>query len=158
MLLVRGLFWIVEEVWNFWKVYIDYAEQTSGISRVKQFHEWECCFSKTIKYFPIFWYIFVDFCPLSVLFGPFLKKSYHSFPRLCSTMRLYQSYSVTLSCSTLTLILSFKGLKIFFFVMATIYLAYLLFLLIQAFRELRNVPYFGKICVTISILSCEECV
>lgn len=36
----------------------------------------------------------------------------------------------------------FLGLKIFFFVIAAIYLLYLLILLVQAFQELKNMPYF----------------
>jgi len=36
----------------------------------------------------------------------------------------------------------FMGLKIFFFVMAVIYSFYLLFLIVQAFRELKNMPFF----------------
>lgn len=35
-------------------------------------------------------------------------------------------------------------MKIFFFTMGSIYLAYLLYLVVQAYTELRSMPYFGK--------------
>ncbi|KAG0418573.1 hypothetical protein HPB47_004723 [Ixodes persulcatus] len=37
---------------------------------------------------------------------------------------------------------AFAGLKIFFFTMGSIYLVYLLYLVVQAYTELRSMPYF----------------
>nr|CAG4640732.1 EOG090X03I5 [Eulimnadia texana] len=37
---------------------------------------------------------------------------------------------------------NFKGFKVFFFVAAAVYLAYLLLLMLKAYRELRNMPFF----------------
>ena len=39
----------------------------------------------------------------------------------------------------------FQGLKIFFFVVGGFYLLYLLILIVKAYFELRNMPYFGKL-------------
>nr|DBA26934.1 TPA: hypothetical protein GDO54_011125 [Pyxicephalus adspersus] len=39
---------------------------------------------------------------------------------------------------------NFQGMKIFFLVVATMYILYLLFLVIRACSELRNMPYVGK--------------
>uniref|UniRef100_A0A8C3FI21 Transmembrane protein 181 n=1 Tax=Chrysemys picta bellii TaxID=8478 RepID=A0A8C3FI21_CHRPI len=39
---------------------------------------------------------------------------------------------------------NFQGMKIFFLVVATVYILYLLFLIVRACSELRNMPYVGK--------------
>jgi hypothetical protein len=39
----------------------------------------------------------------------------------------------------------FQGFKIFFFVLGGIYLLYLVYLLIRAYAELRQMPYFGTL-------------
>uniref|UniRef100_A0A670HM55 Transmembrane protein 181 n=1 Tax=Podarcis muralis TaxID=64176 RepID=A0A670HM55_PODMU len=41
---------------------------------------------------------------------------------------------------------NFQGMKIFFLVVAAVYILYLLFLIIRACSELRNMPYVGKLC------------
>ena len=49
-----------------------------------------------------------------------------------------------LSAPSLSFILCFQGLKIFFFIVGGIYLLYLIILIVKAYFELRNMPYFGK--------------
>lgn len=43
-----------------------------------------------------------------------------------------------------------QGFKIFFFVLGGIYLLYLVYLLIRAYAELRQMPYFGECLIPFS--------
>lgn len=46
--------------------------------------------------------------------------------------------------SSRTCVLSFQGMKVFFEVVASVYVLYLFFLIVRACSELRHMPYVGK--------------